>query len=189
MRKKLKLLSVAVESAAVGTATFFATGYGIATLVEENGGRAWGENGLLIGLAAVVSSGLAAYKWFQTRWQGNAAGLYDIAATAKSEWDSLDKRKEKIGFAAAAWLAFFNAVMVVNVPVFIVFCSKCDMFESKSLYYRLSYGYYDLLATLPGQGLWLLLGLSPVTWILLYIWTGATGILPWRRPPRTGNDS
>ena len=25
----------------------------------------------------------------------------DIAATAKSEWDSLDKRKEKIGFAAA----------------------------------------------------------------------------------------
>jgi len=88
-----------------------------------------------------------------------------------------------------AWLAFFNAVMVVNVPVFIVFCSKCDMFESKSLYYRLTHGYFDLLATLPGQGLWLLLGLSPVTWLLLYIWTGATGILPWRRPPRTGNDS
>ena len=89
----------------------------------------------------------------------------------------------------AAWLAFFNAVMVVNVPVFIVACSKCDMFESKSLYYRLTHGYFDLLAILPGQGLWLLLGLSPVTWILLYIWTGATGILPWRRPPRTGNDS
>ena len=58
--KKIKLLSVAVESAAVGTATFFATGYGIATVVEENGGRTWGENGLLIGLAAVVFSGLAA---------------------------------------------------------------------------------------------------------------------------------
>ena len=89
----------------------------------------------------------------------------------------------------AAWLAFVNAVMVVNVPVFIVACSKCDMFESKSLYYRLTHGYFDLLEILPGQGIWLLLGLSPVTWILLYIWTGATGILPWRRPPRTGNDS
>ena len=87
-----------------------------------------------------------------------------------------------------AWLAFFNAVMVVNVPVFIVLCSKCDMFERKSLYYRLTHGYFDLLATLPGEGLWLLLGLSPVTWMLLYVWTGATRILPWKRLAPTGDD-
>ena len=80
-----------------------------------------------------------------------------------------------------AWLAFINAVMVVNVPVFIVVCSKCDMFENKSLYYRLTHGYFDLLATLPGEGLWLFLGLSPVTWMLLYILTGSTRILPWKR--------
>ena len=35
-------------------------GYGLAAVVEYNGGRTWGENGLLIGLAAVLSSGLAA---------------------------------------------------------------------------------------------------------------------------------
>ena len=68
-----------------------------------------------------------------------------------------------------AWLAFINAVMVVNVPVFIVVCSKCDMFERKSLYYRRTHGYFGFLATLPGEELWLLLGLSPVTWMLLYI--------------------
>ena len=81
-----------------------------------------------------------------------------------------------------SWLAFLNAAMVVNVPVFIVVCSKCDMFESKSLYYRVSHGYYDFfLATLPGDGLWLFFGLSPAIWVLLWIWTGSARILPFRR--------
>ena len=89
----------------------------------------------------------------------------------------------------SAWLAFVNAVMVLNTPVFIVVCSKCDMFENKSLYYRLTHGYYDLLATLPGEvGLWLCLGLSPAIWVLLYVWTGATRILPWKRLTPTGDD-
>ena len=101
MRKKIKLLTIVIESAAVGTGTLFAVGYGLAAVIESNGGVTYGENGLLIGLAAVISSGIAAYYWFTTRWQGDTAGLDDIAATAKSEWDSLDKREEKIGFAAA----------------------------------------------------------------------------------------
>ncbi len=79
-----------------------------------------------------------------------------------------------------SWLAFLNAIMVINVPIFIVVCSKCDMFESKSLYYRVTMGYFDLLATLPGQGLWLLFGLSPAIWVLLFICTGRFRIVPWR---------
>ena len=79
-----------------------------------------------------------------------------------------------------SWLAFLNAIMVINVPIFIVVCSKCDMFESKSLYYRVTNGYFDLLATLPGQGLWLLFGLSPTIWVLLFICTGRFRIVPWR---------
>ena len=55
----------------------------------------------------------------------------------------------------AFFLAFFNALMFVNVPIFIVVCSKCDMFESKSLYYRVTMAYFDFLATLPNEGLWL----------------------------------
>ena len=80
-----------------------------------------------------------------------------------------------------SWLAFLNVAMVVNVPVFIVVCSKCDMFESKSLYYRVTHGYFDFLATLPGEGLWLFFGLSPAIWLLLWIWTGTARILPCRR--------
>ena len=72
-------------------------------------------------------------------------------------------------------------VAVVNVSVFIVVCSKCDMFENKSLYYRITHGYFDVLATLPGEGLWLLFGLSPAIWFLLYFWTGKLRVLPWRR--------
>ena len=58
----------------------------------------------------------------------------------------------------AFFLAFFNALMLVNVPIFIVVCSKCDMFESKSLYYQVTMAYFDFLATLPSEGLWLFLG-------------------------------
>ena len=47
----------------------------------------------------------------------------------------------------SAWLAFINAVIVVNFPIFIAVCSKCDMFESKSLCDRLTHRYFDLLAT------------------------------------------
>ena len=83
-----------------------------------------------------------------------------------------------------SWLAFLNAAMIVNVPVFIVVCSKCDMFESKSLYYRFTNGYFDFLATLPGEGLWLLFGLSPAIWLFLYLWTGRFRILPWKHLER-----
>ena len=88
---------------------------------------------------------------------------------------------KKLVATTLSWLAFFNAVMVLNVPVFIVVCSKCDMFENKSLYYRITHGYFDVLATLPGEGLWLLFGLSPAIWFLLYFWTGKPRVLPWRR--------
>ena len=101
MRRKIKLLTVAIESAAVYTATLFAVAYGLATVVAYHGVETHGENGFGIGATAVLSAAIAAYYWFTTRWEGNTAGLDDIAASAKSEWDSLDKRQEKIGFAAA----------------------------------------------------------------------------------------
>lgn len=62
-----------------------------------------------------------------------------------------------------SWLAFINAPMVVNFPIFIVVCSKCDMFESKSLYYHVTQGYFDFLAMLPGEGLWLFFNGSQLT--------------------------
>ena len=80
-----------------------------------------------------------------------------------------------------SWLAFLSAAMVLNVPFFIVLCSKCDMFESKSLYYRITMGYFDVLATLPGEGWWLFFGLSPAIWVLLYFWTGKPRVLPWKK--------
>ena len=83
---------------------------------------------------------------------------------------------------ALSWLALLSAAMVVNFPIFIVVCSKCDMFESKSLYYHVTHGYFDFLAMLPGEGLWLFFGLSPAIWILLYLCTGSFRILPWKRP-------
>ena len=87
--------------------------------------------------------------------------------------------KERLAMVLA-WLALCAMAMVVNIPIFIVVCSKCDMFESKSLYYRFTNGYFDFLATLPGEGLWLLFGLSPAIWLFLYLWTGRFRILPWR---------
>ncbi len=80
----------------------------------------------------------------------------------------------------AFFLAFFNALMFVNVPIFIVVCSKCDMFESKSLYYRVTMAYFDFLATLPSEGLWLFFGLSPAIWCALFLCTGSFRIFPWR---------
>jgi len=80
----------------------------------------------------------------------------------------------------AFFLAFFNALMLVNVPIFIVVCSKCDMFESKSLYYRVTMAYFDFLATLPSEGLWLFFGLSPAIWCALFLCTGSCRIFPWR---------
>ena len=79
-----------------------------------------------------------------------------------------------------SWLAFLNALMVVNLPIFIVVCSKCDMFENKSLYYKVTIAYFDFLATLPGEGWWLFFGLSPAIWFLLFICTGSFRILPRR---------
>ena len=82
------------------------------------------------------------------------------------------------------WLAFLhafiNALLVVNFPIFIVVCSKCDMFENKSLYYRVTHAYFDFLATLPGEGLWLFFGVSPAIWFLLFVCTGSVRIVPWR---------
>ena len=80
-----------------------------------------------------------------------------------------------------SWLAFLNALMIVNFPIFIVVCSKCDMFESKSLYYRVTNAYFDFLTTLPGDGVWLFFGLSPAIWILLFVCTGSFRFVPWRR--------
>ena len=89
-------------------------------------------------------------------------------------------RQMKLILATAlSWLAFFNGLMVLNAPIFVVACSKCDMFESKTLYYRFTNGYFDLLSILPGEGLWLFLGFSPVVWLLLFFWTGNLRILPW----------
>ena len=69
--------------------------------------------------------------------------------------------------AVLSWVAFLSAVMIINVPIYLIVCSKCDMFESKSLYYRVTNGYFDFLATLPGNGLWLFFGLAPAIWLLL----------------------
>lgn len=80
-----------------------------------------------------------------------------------------------------SWVAFMSALMIVNVPVYLIVCSKCDMFESKSLYYRITNGYFDFLATLPGNGLWLFFGLAPAIWLLLFLWTGGARIAPWER--------
>jgi len=80
-----------------------------------------------------------------------------------------------------SWVAFMSALMIVNVPVYLIVCSKCDMFESKSLYYRITNGYFDFLATLPGHGLWLFFGLAPAIWLLLFVWTGSARIAPWER--------
>ena len=66
--------------------------------------------------------------------------------------------------AVLSWVAFLSAVMIINVPIYLIVCSKCDMFESKSLYYRVTNGYFDFLATLPGNGLWLFFGLAPAIW-------------------------
>ena len=88
---------------------------------------------------------------------------------------------KKLVATLLSWVAFFNAAMVLNVPVFIVVCSKCDMFENKSLYYRITHGYFDALATLPGDGWWLFFGLSPASWFLLYFWTGKPRVLPWKQ--------
>lgn len=96
------------------------------------------------------------------------------------EWQRLKKLLEVV----LSWLAFINAGMVVNIPIYLVLCSKCDMFENKSLYYHVTNGYFDFLATLPGQGLWLLFGLSPAIWLLLFIWTGSVRIIPWVPPGR-----
>ena len=78
-----------------------------------------------------------------------------------------------------SWVAFMSALMIVNVPIYLIVCSKCDMFESKSLYYRITNGYFDFLATLPGHGLWLFFGLAPAIWLLLFVWTGSARIVPW----------
>lgn len=80
-----------------------------------------------------------------------------------------------------SWVAFMSALMIVNVPIYLIVCSKCDMFESKSLYYRVTNGYFDFLATLPGHGLWLFFGLAPAIWLLLFVWTGRARIAPWER--------
>ena len=88
---------------------------------------------------------------------------------------------KKLVVSLLSWLAFLSAAMVLNVPVFIVVCSKCDMFENKSLYYRITNEYFDVLATLPGGGWWLFFGLSPAIWFSLYFWTGNPRILPWRK--------
>ena len=86
--------------------------------------------------------------------------------------------KERLA-TGLSWLAFCNVAMIVNVPFFIVLCSKCDMFESKSLYYRVTHGYFDLLAKLPGnEFIWLLVS-SPAVWLFLYLWTGRLRLLPW----------
>jgi hypothetical protein len=39
----------------------------------------------------------------------------------------------------------------------------------------------ELVATLPGEGLWLLFGLSPAIWVLLYFWTGKPRVLSWKQ--------
>ena len=79
-----------------------------------------------------------------------------------------------------SWIAFFQAAMVLNIPAFIIFCSKCDMFEDKSLYYLVVNAHLDFLGTLPGgAGLWLL-GLSPTIWLLLWTATGQPRFLPWK---------
>ena len=88
---------------------------------------------------------------------------------------------KKLMATLLSWLAFLSGAMVLNVPFFIVLCSKCDMFESKSLYYRITMGYFDVLATLPGEGRWLFFGLSPAIWVLLYFWTGKPRVLPWKK--------
>lgn len=80
-----------------------------------------------------------------------------------------------------SWVAFMSALMIVNVPIYLIVCSKCDMFESKSLYYQVTNGYFDFLATLPGNGLWLFFGLAPTIWLLLFLWTGKVRIAPWER--------
>lgn len=86
--------------------------------------------------------------------------------------------KERLA-TGLSWLALCNAAMIVNVPFFIVLCSKCDMFESKSVYYRITHGYFDLLARLPGNEFIWLLVLSPAAWLFLYLWTGRLRLLPW----------
>ena len=83
-----------------------------------------------------------------------------------------------------SWVAFMSAFMIANVPIYLIVCSKCDMFESKSLYYQVTNGYFDFLATLPGDGLWLFFGLAPAIWLLLYVWTGSCRFVPWRRNNR-----
>ena len=80
-----------------------------------------------------------------------------------------------------SWVAFLSVLMIVNVPIYLIVCSKCEMFESKSLYYRVTNGYVDFLATLPGNGLWLFFGLAPAIWLLLFAWTGNVRIVPWER--------
>lgn len=92
----------------------------------------------------------------------------------------MKKRLATILSWLAFLLAFLNALMVVNFPIFIVVCSKCDMFESKSLYYKITHAYFDFLATLSGEGLWLFFGLSPAIWFLLFVCTGSFRIVPWR---------
>ena len=83
-----------------------------------------------------------------------------------------------------SWLAFLhaliNALMVVNFPIFIVVCSKCDMFENKSLYYRVTHAYFDFLSTLPGEGLWLFFGISPAIWFCSSSAQEVSRIVPWR---------
>ena len=92
----------------------------------------------------------------------------------------MKKRLATILSWLAFLLAFLNALMIVNFPIFIVVCSKCDMFESKSLYYRVTMAYFDFLATLPSEGLWLFFGLSPAIWSALFLCTGSFRIFPWR---------
>ncbi len=77
-------------------------------------------------------------------------------------------------------LAFLNALMVLNFLIFIVVCSKCDMFENKSLYYRVTHAYFDFLSTLSSEGLWLFFGISPAIWFLLFVCTGSFRIVPSR---------
>ena len=83
--------------------------------------------------------------------------------------------------AVLSWVAFLSVVMIINVPIYLIVCSKCDMFENKSLYYRVTNGYFDFLATLPGNGLWLFFGLAPAIWLFLFAWTGSARIAPWER--------
>lgn len=93
---------------------------------------------------------------------------------------------KKILTAALFWLAFFSALMVLNVPVFIVLCSKCGMYENEGLYSLVVNAHLDFLDTLPGGAELWFFGLSPAIWLALWVVTGSPRVLPWKRSKQAG---